>query len=485
MKSIVHSICLPLLVAVTSFAEPIALHPKNPHYFVYQGKATVLITSGEHYGAVLNLDFDYRTYLKTLARDSLNYTRIFTGTYVEQSGAFGIEKNTLAPTENRFIAPWARSDQPGYPNGGNRFDLDRWNDDYFHRLRDFVETAGRLGIVVEVTLFSSIYSDSHWRLCPFHPDNNINSIESIDRINVNTPQNGPILKRQQEFVRKVVRELNEFDNIFYEIQNEPYADHAVTAHRLNPYDPESDGEWKRRVDLASRESLEWQRIIAATIVEEEKSLPRRHLIAQNMCNFLYPLREVDPAVSILNFHYAWPEAVSLNYGFNRVIGFDESGFAGTGDDLYRQFAWQFMLAGGGLFNHLDYSFTADREDGTDTNRAPGGGSPALRKQLGILKSFLESFRFIDMKPDVSFIQTAPGVFRQALANVGREYAIYFRGNQMFEISLDLPDGPYSLEWIDVKTGTVVKAERLAWTGRHETVSAPEFDGEIALRIERM
>ena len=50
-------------LVLTSFAaEPAGkhfrLHPDNPHYFEWQGKPTVLVTSGEHYGAVLNLDFD-------------------------------------------------------------------------------------------------------------------------------------------------------------------------------------------------------------------------------------------------------------------------------------------------------------------------------------------------------------------------------------------------------------------------------------------
>ena len=37
-------------------AKPIRLHPDNPHYFQYRGKPVILITSAEHYGAVLNLD---------------------------------------------------------------------------------------------------------------------------------------------------------------------------------------------------------------------------------------------------------------------------------------------------------------------------------------------------------------------------------------------------------------------------------------------
>src|SRR5881409_359575 len=97
-------------------AEPIRLHPDNPHYFLWRGKPAILITSGEHYGAVLNLDFDYRKYLATLAKEKLNNTRTFTGgAYVEPQGAFHIARNTLAPAPGRFIGPWARSDQPGYP----------------------------------------------------------------------------------------------------------------------------------------------------------------------------------------------------------------------------------------------------------------------------------------------------------------------------------------------------------------------------------
>src|SRR5262245_31400099 len=38
-------------------SRPLSLHPDNPHYFLFRSKLVVLITSGEHYGAVLNLDF--------------------------------------------------------------------------------------------------------------------------------------------------------------------------------------------------------------------------------------------------------------------------------------------------------------------------------------------------------------------------------------------------------------------------------------------
>src|SRR5215203_3984550 len=105
---------------ITAAAPPISLHPENPHYFLWRGKPTVLITSGEHYGAVLNLDFDYVPYLKELEARRLNNTRVFTGAYVEPRGAFNIASNSMAPVSGRFVCPWQRSSEPGYANGGKK-----------------------------------------------------------------------------------------------------------------------------------------------------------------------------------------------------------------------------------------------------------------------------------------------------------------------------------------------------------------------------
>jgi len=69
--------------------EPIKLHPDNNHYFLYKGKPTVLIGSNEHYGAVLNLDFDYDIYLNELQSKGLNYVRVFSGTYIEPNPNMG------------------------------------------------------------------------------------------------------------------------------------------------------------------------------------------------------------------------------------------------------------------------------------------------------------------------------------------------------------------------------------------------------------
>ncbi|MEJ2080407.1 MAG: cellulase family glycosylhydrolase [Acidobacteriota bacterium] len=239
--------------------------PRDSHYLEFKGKPTILITSGEHYGAVLNTDFDYDRYLQTLSADGLNYTRIFTGGYVERASSFGIQNNSLAPAKDRLITPWARSDKPGYINGGNRFDLDQWNPEYFTRLKDFVSKADERGIVVEVTLFSSTYQDTNWEYSPLHPKNNTNLTGTVDRLKLHTLDNGPLLAIQEKLVRKLVRELNAYDNVFFEVQNEPYADRPMTVAPVNPYLLDWKKSWMNRVDLADETSLEWQKRVAAFV----------------------------------------------------------------------------------------------------------------------------------------------------------------------------------------------------------------------------
>ncbi|UCE47234.1 MAG: hypothetical protein JSW47_16720, partial [Phycisphaerales bacterium] len=297
-------------VAAAETYPAIQLHPENPHYFLWRGKPTVLITSGEHYGAVLNRAFDYKKYLKTLESLGFNLTRTFSGAYCEPIGAFKIQDNTLAPAENRLICPWARSDQEGYANGGNRFDLTRWDAAYFKRLRDFVSEAAKRSVVVELVLFCPFYKDDMWKLSPMNAANNVNGMGRTERTKVYTLKDTKLLAVQDAMIRRIVEELRDFDNVYYEICNEPYFG-GVT--------------------------LEWQAHIAQTIARTEADFENKHLIAQNIANKHKIITDPNPLVSIFNFHYAKPpDAVADNYGLNKVIGDDETGFAGSEPGPYRR-----------------------------------------------------------------------------------------------------------------------------------------------------
>jgi len=187
---------------------------------------------------------------------------------------------------------------------------------------------------------------------------------------------------------------------------------------------------------------------------------------------------------MVNFHYAFPEAASANYGLGKAIAYDETGFLGRDDDGYRREAWNFMLSGGGAFDALDYSFTVGHEDGTDTEpNGPGGGSPTLRRQLRVLSNFLGKFSLADLTPDQHTVKHAAGTYARVLSNPGHQYAMYFDGNGTAEIVLELPAGEYSGEWINTKTGETEGLERFRHRGGEKTLQTPAFQNGIALRLQ--
>ena len=459
-----------------------SLHPENPNYFLYNGKPTILVTSGEHYGAVMNADFDYEKYLLTLKKEGLNYTRIFLGPYSEiGDNLFGIINNTMNPKPESWVTPWIKD-----PSSG-KYDLNQWNDAFFSRLKGFVSAASENGIVVEVTLFTSYYTNHQWKTSPFNPKNNIQQFDSISFKQVNTINNGQLMQIQEKYVRKVVQELNAFGNIFLEIQNEPWSDNPNLVEKISETDTITHPfTWQKLVETAKSESLEWQKRIVQIIADEESNLPNKHLIAQNISNFRGKIENQDPNISIFNFHYAYPVAASENLGLKKAIGLDETGFMPKVDFHYRSQAWKFMLAGGALYNNLDYSFIVGKEDGTHSIDAgtPGWGHREYRKQLKIMKDFIESFDFVRMKPDNSILQVVKGKVAefQVLAESGKQYAIYLDKASLAEIRLQLSDGNYTAEWVNTLTGSINRKENLTAQGGAAMLICPEFQEDIVLRI---
>ncbi len=425
-----------------TFYEPIKLHPQNSHYLWFRGEPTLLITSAEHYGAVLNKGFDFETYLQTLHNDGMNYTRIFTGSYIERPGAFGIQYNTLAPTVENLIVPWKRTDIPGYIGGGNRFDLDQWDTEYFDRLHQFVQRANELWIAVEVTLFTSHFG--MWEYSPLHHANNVNELPELPVHNALTKHNGDLLHHQEKMVRKLINELNGYDNVFYEVQNEPYVEHGVS------YSSSREESVTTSVDQSSHE---WQELIASYIVDEELSLQNSHLIAQNVAKDYIKLSEVPANISIINMHYARPEVVADNYELGRPISLDETGYLGANPESYRKQAWAFMLSGGAVYNNLDYSFYPGKEDGTGENAAPGSGGPQLRKYLKILKDFMMKLDFIQFKP-MSWNHQDQQVY--VLAHTPKTYAGYVLQSVENQLYIELPNGSYRIQWYDTETGELLE-----------------------------
>ena len=452
---------------------PIALHAENPHYFHWRGRPTILITSAEHYGAVMNLDFDYRRYLDTLAADGLNYTRIFSGAYVEPPAPSRSTRNTLAPPAGRFIAPWARSNDRGYANGGNKFDLARWDDDYFRRLKDFVADASARGIVVELSLFCPMYEEMQWKLSPMNAANNVNGVGKSARTDVYTlDRNGALQAVQEALTRKLVTELNAFDNLFFEICNEPYFGGVTMA---------------------------WQHRIADVIVETERALPARHLIAQNIANGSAQIDEpapggVDLQLPLRHAADAVGDELRPRQGHrrrrDRVPGHRRRALSDgrLGVHPRRRRAVQqprLLVRRRPGRRHVRVSPDAARR------RQPGLSSQM--KMLAISSTASTSSRCGRtsrlLKGGVPI-----GTRVQALVEPGRAMAVYLRRPvsrvaeapappSAAELMIDVPEGEWLATWVDPVSGKAMQAPSIRGGGIR-TLSSPPFEIDIALRIIR-
>jgi hypothetical protein len=454
---------------------PIRLLPENPRYFEWDGHPLVLVASGEHYGSVVNPDFDYVKYLSTIQTAGLNHTRIFLGDYIEAPGAFGIVDNSLAPPAGRFLAPWARSAVSGYALGGNRFDLDHWNPEYFARLHAFLDEAGRRGIVVEAVLF---FAGPTLANHPLFPKNNINGTTEIGPASYLSLANGNVLARQEAYCRQLVRELNRHDNLIVNLCNEPWFYNQENPSFASP---------------AAAPVKAWIQRVAEWVRSEEAALPQKHLLSVDLMNqgARIPADEltgVFRAIDVFNVHYdANAAIVRENPALGRALAFNETGFNGTADDYYRTQGWNFLLSGGSLYGNLDFSFTVGHEDGSATPRFAtgsynGGGSAALRRQLKILQDFMLQLPLARMHPDNSVVVGGADSW-VALASPGEALAIWFPGSGAVDALINLPAGEWNYEWVDILTGTITRqvASHTAWVAQ---VHGERQGGGVALRITR-
>ena len=466
------------LFLVLTVSAQIQLDTDNPHYFSYKNKPTILIASGEHYGAVINKAFNYKKYLKTLKNIGLNHTRIFLGDYVEKDSAFCIIKNTLNPKAN-LITPWKCSNTKGYVLGGNKFDLNQWNDAYFKRLNDFLKCADENDIIVEMVLFFASHTIEN---SPFYYTNNINTIDVIKANKYLTIDNGNLLKRQEQYCKKIVAETNSFNNIIYNIANEPWFDNQAYPGFSSP---------------TTTATKQWIEQVSEWIIATEKDLPKKHLISVDYCNEgkVIPPEDINTYfknISVFNHHYDKnARSVRLNYkNVNKVFSFNETGLMPTVTPQYRIQGWKYIFNGGALYNNLDFTFQVGFEDGTGKSGFScdwynGCDDPSVKYELANLLKFVSTLDITKMKPDKKALIVNYGDENvHPLVYKGKEYAIYFEGGNRAKLMLHIPNGKYNLKWINPSDLKIIEEKKLKVDRNATNLLGPEYKEDILLFIKK-
>ena len=324
-------------------------------------------------------------------------------------------------------------------------------------------------------------------MSPLHWENNVQEDEQVaDHNEVQTLRHPALLRRQDAFVSRIVQEINSFDNVILEICDEP-------------------GSYGTPRALAGP----WIEHLVNVVHEAEAKLPKQHLLGQQVQGAIGGPVDFSshPNVSVIVTQYMWltPDeqvgglkALDELYDRNKPIDLNETGYYPL-DSWYqgdkagdvRVEGWEFLVGGGSSFNNLNGMFSASDPAGKAEANQP------VLTTMRALKRFIESFDFLKMRPDRSFVVDGmpAGVHYRGMSQRAEQYALYHHhselrpyvykvvpGDYEEHLTLDLPAGNYLAEWVNPSTGESLATGMLA--GGRSTLTTPRHAVDVALRIKR-
>ncbi len=398
----------------------------NPRYFTDDTGRAIYLT-GSH--TWLNLqdgnstEFDYDGFLDFLQHCNHNFFRL----WAWESAAW------ILPDSNQISLnplPFRRTGPGQALDGKPKFDLTKFSQEYFLRLRQRVVAARDRGLYVGVMLFqgfsvsrkSSKRKVSPWLGHPFHKENNINDIDGDancdgEGYKVHTLLIPEVTCVQEAYVRKVIDAVNDLDNIVYEISNESHGD-----------------------------STRWQHHMIEFIHDYEKTKPRQHPVWMSFqwdgiagsgtnANLFDSSAEVVSPANARNLYRNNPPPADGS----KVVISDTDHFWGIGGNV--SWVWKSFLRG------LNPIFM-DPYKKSPHNLAPDidPGWEPIRKAMGYTLTYAQRMNLVEMSPRGDLASTG-----YCLANPGKEYLVYQpESDQPFQVTLQ--PARYRYEWFDPQTG---------------------------------
>jgi hypothetical protein len=219
-------------------AGPLRVHPSNPRYFT-DGSGKAVYLTGSHTWSNFQDNggsnpppvFNYNGYLDFLVENNHNFFRLWTWEQSRWSVETSDDQYWFQPL------PYQRTGPGNALDGKPKFDLMKFNQAYFDRMRKRVIAARDRGIYVSMMLFDGwsiekskgqFSLNNPWRGHPFNRNNNINGINGDPNGNnsgeeTQTLEVAEITALQEAYIRKVIDTVNDLDNVLYEISNESHS----------------------------------------------------------------------------------------------------------------------------------------------------------------------------------------------------------------------------------------------------------------------
>ncbi|MFI5461052.1 MAG: putative collagen-binding domain-containing protein [Isosphaerales bacterium] len=212
---------------------PLRALSTNPNYFT-DGTGKAIYLTGSHTwnnfqdwatnGSIQPLDF--AAYVEMLVKHKHNFTLIWA---TELPTFRGLPTTASSPPDFSVTPqPWRRTGPGNASDGKLKFDLTRFNQAYFDRLRGRVQQLNAVGIYAGVYLFSGEFllrfrfsGDGY----PITGSNNVNGIDDgggTRSVTMTAPD--VITAIQDAYVKKVIDALNDLPNVLWIVSQEAPVD---------------------------------------------------------------------------------------------------------------------------------------------------------------------------------------------------------------------------------------------------------------------
>jgi len=443
---------------------PLHVDVVNPRYFADADGNLVYLT-GSHTWASLQDNgagdppslFDYDQYLDFLQANNHNFFRLWTWEEARWTTETSDANYWFNP-----MPPFQRTGPGVGLDGKPKFDLTKFEQAYFDRMRARIIAAGKRGIYVSIMLFNgwSVASakggfalNNPWKGHPFHHSNNINGIDGDPNQDnsgeeVHTLENPSITARQEAYVKKVIDTVNDLDNVLYEISNE------------------SDGS-----------STAWQYQMIDFIKHYEATKASQHPVGMTVEYFGGDNDNLFASAA------DWispngPLYDPMTADGRKVILHDTDHLCGICGD--REWVWKAFTRG------LNPIFM-DGYDGAGYGVGGAGfefDNPtwvSLRKNLGYTRDFATRMKLALMEPRNDLASTGYCLAKPTSPNA--EYLVYAPTDGTITVDLTATAGQVTVEWFNPATGKSVAGGKVSG-GTQRTFTAP-FTGDAVLYLYQM
>jgi len=446
-----------LAVPAAPIAGPLTAS-QNPNYF-QDSKGNVFILNGSQTwntlqdwganGSAEKLDFD--AYVKFLTSHGLNFTLLWRVEMPKFCGLPIVEGSppdiTVAPH------PWLRTGPGRATDGGLKFDLTKFDQSFFDRLRARAAALNNAGIYVGVYLFTgeflNVYrcaSDGY----PFTAANNINGVDDgytsgrKGKGSVTMTAANAMTAFQDAFVEKTIDTLNDLPNVLWIVSEE-----------------------------APNDSTWWNQHVIAYVRAYESRQPHQHPIG-------YAALEGPSDEILYNSDADWV-APGARISPNRSCGKGKPRCkvnVNDSDHSYweiwkdmpeqaRNYAWENFLTGNQVLFMDPYLVYYPREKrnlcASPTNsicHEPDARWDELRNNLGYILRYSHKLNLAKVTPHGSLSST--GYCLAQTPAQGAEYLVYAPSGGSFTVDLSAmpPARMLDVEWFDPSAGITTAGDAI-------------------------